>query len=167
MACLSKVMTMHNLWRAKLLYDLNYGQPNFRSRDSKKVQEIISEAGKGSYAETMYEAAPQSITQVVIMLSTGTPTWTQGISLVSSVLSLSWGASRTFMMLRPSDKADADPELITVSLRIWPYVLEQFGSKSMNMRNLDVSYVRSFLLNLLMLLGFVNCLMTRANKNCD
>ena len=85
--------------------------------------------------------------QVVIMLSTGTPTWTQGISLVSSVLSLSWGASRTFMMLRPSDKADADPELITVSLRIWPYVLEQFGSKSINMRNLDVSYVRSFLLN--------------------
>ena len=43
-------MTMHNLWRAKLLYELNYGQPNFRSRDSKKVQEIISEAGKGSYA---------------------------------------------------------------------------------------------------------------------
>ena len=41
---------MHNLWRAKLLYDLNYGQPSFRSRDSKKVQEIISEAGKGSYA---------------------------------------------------------------------------------------------------------------------
>ena len=43
-------MTMHNLWRAKLLYDLNYGQPNFRSRDSKEVQEIISDAGKGSYA---------------------------------------------------------------------------------------------------------------------
>ena len=80
--------------------------------------------------------------QVVIMLSTGTPTATQGISLVSSVLSLSWGASRTFMMLRPSDKADADPELITVSLRIWPYVLEQLRSKSINMRNLDVSYVR-------------------------
>ena len=76
------------------------------------------------------------------MLSTGTPTATQGISLVSSVLSLSWGASRTFMMLRPSDKADADPELITVSLRIWPYVLEQLGSKSFNMRDLDISYVR-------------------------
>ena len=41
---------MHNLSRAKLLHDLNYGQPDFRSRDSKKVQEIISEAGKGSYA---------------------------------------------------------------------------------------------------------------------
>ena len=45
-----QVMAMHNLWRAKQLYDLSYGQPNFRSRDSKKVQEIISEAGKGSYA---------------------------------------------------------------------------------------------------------------------
>ena len=43
-------MTMHNLWRAKLLYDLHYGQPNFRSRNTKEVQEIISEAGKGSYA---------------------------------------------------------------------------------------------------------------------
>ena len=126
-----------------------------------------------SYSETMYEAAPQSITQVgifyfsvsstivfwlvyaiflgrillrsesnpfqvVIMLSTGTPTATQGISLVSSVLSLSWGASRTFMMLRPSDKADADPELITVSLRIWPYVLEQFRSKSINIEILTL-----------------------------
>ena len=79
--------------------------------------------------------------QVVIMLSTGTPNATQGISLVSSVLSLSWGASRTFMMLRPSDKAYADPRLITVSLRIWPYVLEQYRSKSFNMRDLDVTYV--------------------------
>ena len=82
-----------------------------------------------------------NLLQVVIMLSMGTPTTTQGISLVSSVLSLSWGASRTFMMLRPSDKADADPELITVSLRIWPYVLEKLCSKSINMRNLDFSYV--------------------------
>ena len=59
------VMAVHNLWRAKLLYSLNYGQPNFRSRDSKKVQEILFEAGKGSYAESMYEAGPQSVTQVL------------------------------------------------------------------------------------------------------
>ena len=57
-------MAIHNLWRAKLLYDLNYGKPNFRSHDSKRVQEILSEAGKGSYAESMYEAGPQSVTQV-------------------------------------------------------------------------------------------------------
>ena len=59
------VMAIHNLWRAKCLYNLNYGKPNFRSRDSKKVQEIMSAAGKGSYAESMYEAGPQSVTQVL------------------------------------------------------------------------------------------------------
>ena len=59
------VMAVHNLWRAKLLYSLNYGQPSFRSRDSKKVQKILYEAGKGSYAESMYEAGPQSVTQVL------------------------------------------------------------------------------------------------------
>ena len=59
------VMAIHNLWRAKLLHSLNYGQPNFRSRDSKKVQKILYEAGKGSYAESMYEAGPQSVTQVI------------------------------------------------------------------------------------------------------
>ena len=58
------VMAVHNLWRAKLLYSLNYGHPSFRSRDSKKVQEILYEAGRGSYAESMYEAGPQSVTQV-------------------------------------------------------------------------------------------------------
>ena len=58
-------MAIHNLWRAKLLYSLNYGHPSFRSRDSKKVQEILYEAGKGSYAESMYEAGPQSVTQVL------------------------------------------------------------------------------------------------------
>ena len=59
------VMAIHNLWRAKCLYNLNYGKPNFRCRDSKKVQEILYAAGKGSYAESMYEAGPQSVTQVL------------------------------------------------------------------------------------------------------
>ena len=59
------VMAVHNLWRAKLLYSLNYGHPSFRSRDSKKVQKILFEAGKGSHAESMYEAGPQSVTQVL------------------------------------------------------------------------------------------------------
>lgn len=59
------VMAVHNLWRAKLLYSLNYGHPSFRSRHSKEVQEILYQAGKGSYAESMYEAGPQSVTQVL------------------------------------------------------------------------------------------------------
>ena len=58
------VSSIHNLWRAKLLMDLNYGMANFRMRDSKEVQEILVAAGKGSYSESMYEAGPQSVTQV-------------------------------------------------------------------------------------------------------
>ena len=33
-------------------------------RDSKKVEKIFSDAGKGSAAESTYEAGPQSVTQV-------------------------------------------------------------------------------------------------------
>ena len=44
--------------------DLNFGNQNFRMRDSAKVQEILIAAGKGSYSESMYEAGPQSVTQV-------------------------------------------------------------------------------------------------------
>ena len=58
------VSSIHNLWRAKLLMDLNYGKGTFRMRDSAKVQEILIAAGKGSYSESMYEAGPQSVTQV-------------------------------------------------------------------------------------------------------
>ena len=36
------------------------------------------------------------------------------------MLSLSWGAARAFMIMRTADKADPDPELMTISLRIWP-----------------------------------------------
>ena len=57
------------------------------------------------------------------MMSTGQVTYTQGISLCTSVLSLSWGAARSFLIMRPADKADPDPDVMTVLLRIWPYML--------------------------------------------
>ena len=34
-------------------------------RDSAKVEKILVAAGKGSYSESMYEAGPQSVTQVL------------------------------------------------------------------------------------------------------
>ena len=37
---------------------------DFRMRDSAKVEKILVAAGKGSYSESMYEAGPQSVTQV-------------------------------------------------------------------------------------------------------
>jgi len=123
------VSSVHNLWRAKLLYNLNYGRPNYRMRDSAKVEQILVAAGKGSYSESMYEAGPQSVTQVFIVLSTGRISSTQIFSLVTSVLSLSWGASRSFLIMRTPDQADPDPELMTVALRIWPRMLALIGSR--------------------------------------
>ena len=58
------VLAVHNLWRAKQLMDLNYGMRNFKMRDSAKVEKILLEAGRGSQAESVYEAGPQSVTQV-------------------------------------------------------------------------------------------------------
>ena len=57
---------------------------------------------------------------MVIILSTGQFSKTQIASLVTSVLSLSWGAARSFLIMRPAGKADPDPLFMTVLLRIWP-----------------------------------------------
>ena len=70
------------------------------------------------------------MSQVAIVTCTGKLNGTQIFSLITSVMSLSWGASRSFLILRPADKADPDPELMTVLLRIWPYVLDLVCSKS-------------------------------------
>ena len=62
-------------------------------------------------------------TQVFIVLSTGQYSNTQLISLFTSVLSLSWGAARSFLIMRIAETADPDPEFATTGLRIWPYML--------------------------------------------
>ena len=71
------VLPIHNLWRAKKLNDINYGKRTFRMKDSAEVEKIFSDAGKGSAAESTYEAGPQSVTQVpkkvqlLLIISTG------------------------------------------------------------------------------------------------
>ena len=58
--------TVHNLWRMKILKELNYGTKDFKMRDHKRVEKILSEAAKLSHAESTYEAGPQAVTQVRI-----------------------------------------------------------------------------------------------------
>ena len=58
------VATFHNLWMAWRLYQLKYGTSNFKTKDHKEVEEILHEAGRTSHGESMYEAGPQSVTQV-------------------------------------------------------------------------------------------------------
>ena len=43
--------------------------------------------------------------------------------MVTSVLSLSWGAARSFLIMRSADKADPDPDMATVMFYIWPLTL--------------------------------------------
>ena len=83
--------------------------------------------------------------QVAIVLSTGKLNGTQIFSLITSVMSLSWGAARSFLILRPADKADPDPELMTVSLRIWPYVLDLGCSRSTRLERDLANCLRLFL----------------------
>ena len=103
------VSSMHNIWRAKRLYDLKFGTEKFNFKDHKEAEKILDEAGRCSQAESNFEAGPQSVTQVVlkyflphckialqvvIVLSTGQYSSSQIFSLCTSVLSLSWGAAR-------------------------------------------------------------------------
>ena len=39
------VVTFNNLWRMKMLHDLNYGTRDFKMKDHKMVEEILAEAG--------------------------------------------------------------------------------------------------------------------------
>ena len=54
----------HNVWRARRLYQLNYGTAEFNSRDHKEVEQIFDEVGRCAQTETNLEAGPQSVTQV-------------------------------------------------------------------------------------------------------
>ena len=109
------VATFHHLRVSKRLYHLNYGTKDFKMEDHKEVERLLAEAGRISHGESMYEAGPQSVTQVklhntilyeildlthktffqlVIVLSTGQWSYFQLFSFSTSLLSLSWGASR-------------------------------------------------------------------------
>ena len=58
------VSSVHNIWRAKRLHQLNYGTKDFKMRDHKEVEKLLAEAGRCSQGESNYEAGPQSVTQV-------------------------------------------------------------------------------------------------------
>ena len=62
------VLPLVNLWRFKVLYSLNYGMAGFKVSDSKRVEKILNDAARASYAETIYEAGPQAVTQVTASL---------------------------------------------------------------------------------------------------
>ena len=58
------VSSLHNIWRAKRLYELGFGTKLFNMKDHKEVEKILEAAGLCSQGESNYEAGPQSVTQV-------------------------------------------------------------------------------------------------------
>ena len=59
------VASVHNILRARRLYQLKYGTKEFNSKHHKEVEKLLDEAGRCSQAESNLEAGPQSVTQVV------------------------------------------------------------------------------------------------------
>ena len=58
------ISTLHNIWRAKRLYDLKFGTSRFKMSDSVEVEKILAAAGRASETESNFEAGPQAVTQV-------------------------------------------------------------------------------------------------------
>ena len=73
--------------------------------------------------ESFSEAGPQTVIQLVNIFSTGRISTDQMISIPISILSLAWGSSRAFFILRKRDEADPDPGFGLVCFRILPWEL--------------------------------------------
>ena len=112
-------LPLHNLYLAYKLLKLSYGMPAFVASNSAKVEVILSEVAECSFLESYFEAGGQATLQLIIILSTGQASTSQQISIVLSLLSLAWGASRGYFHQRSPDAADPDPALGMVVMRVF------------------------------------------------
>ena len=99
------------------------GYPYHAFERSKDVEDILSEVGLATFYESFCEAGPQSVTTCVVFLCTGRISETQIVSLLTSLISLTWGASRAYFIQRMEHDADPDPNFAIVFFRIFPFML--------------------------------------------
>ena len=78
-------MPLKNFCNSYLLYRLNFGLKDFEERNRKRVEEIQHEAGMGTMYESFMEGGPQSVHQLIIVLSTGRISRAQMISIPISI----------------------------------------------------------------------------------
>ena len=102
------------------LYKLGYGMKTFQSKDAKRVEEILHEAGSASILESVLESGPQSVVQLKIVLSTGRISFAQRISIPISIFTLAWNSSRAYFIQRDEDNSDPDPEKKMVLMQVFP-----------------------------------------------
>ena len=115
------VTPLRNLYLFEKLWRTGY--PYHDSDRSKDVESILYDVGLASFYESFCEAGPQSVTTFIIFLCTGRISKTQIVSLLISLVSLTWGASRAFFILRNEYDVDPDPNFAMVLLRIFPLML--------------------------------------------
>ena len=99
------------------------GYPYHDLNRSKDVEDILAEVGDAAFYESFCEAGPQSVTTCVIFLCTGRISETQIVSLLTSLVTLTWGASRAYFIHRIEHEADPDPDFSMVFFRVFPFML--------------------------------------------
>ena len=102
---------------------MGYGMKGFRDKNWGEVEQIQEKAGAAGMYESFTESGPQSVVQLVIILSTGRISTAQKVSLPISILSLTMASSRAFFIQRSRDERDPDPALKTLLLYIFPRML--------------------------------------------
>ena len=116
-------LPLRNLYIWVQLLRLDYGRPQFNQQNSAGVEKHLAKVGVDALYEGFFEAGPQSVTQLVIIASTGQASTSQIVSVCISLLSLSWGAARAYFLQRSDNLSDPDPPLPLVLLRIFPLKL--------------------------------------------
>ena len=113
-------LNCYNTWR---LYKLQFSMKGFEDKNMGEVEGIQEKAGAAVMYESFTEAGPQSVVQLVIILSTGRISIAQKVSLPISICSLTMASSRAFFIHRSWDERDPDPAIKTLLLYIFPRML--------------------------------------------
>ena len=86
-----------------------------------RVKAIRKELEIRGLEECYFQSGPQSVTQLVICLSTGIFPTSVTVTILTSAFSVIWGASQAFFVQRNYDEAFYDPSVMAL-LRVMPYV---------------------------------------------
>ena len=100
---------LRNFYLFVRLCQLGYDTSGFDPKDSKEVEDIYNEVGENGLYESFFEAGPQSVTQMVIIFCTGELSTGQVVSIMASLASLGWGASRAYFLSRKHGHIDPEP----------------------------------------------------------
>ena len=80
------MLPIWNIVLAVKLLRLGYASSSPDPRNAREIEAILTEAGLGSINESFFEAGPQAVTQLIILLSSGTMSTVQMVTIPFSIL---------------------------------------------------------------------------------